>query len=183
MDNKTKQRLRQKLLINREVQGALIIRNVVHWCFYMAAILLVVSIWTSFHTPSGGPTAIELVFESFVYFSPAILASMLLMPLFIYDHLKASHKVAGPIFRLQTEMQKLIDGEEVQELRFRDGDHWAALAKDFSKLAEIVNENRRQDQLEQEADEEAKLENDAKDAMATSEELKVTEQADTETIA
>lgn len=178
MDSKQKRRMRKKLLINPQVQGALILRNLLHWCFYFSAILLVISIWNAIIAPNNdGPTALELVFKSFKDFAPAILASLFLMPLFIYDYLKTSNKVAGPIHRLQNEMKKLINGEEVGELEFRDGDHWSDLAHDFNRVAKIVNESRRSERLAQEADEEASLEYQALDAMTTSASLRDSDDA------
>ena len=139
MDAKEKKALRKKLYVNREVQGALLLRSVLHWFFYMCAILLTVVIVTAVRDRSE--LAIKLVFKSFVYFSPAIIASVILLPLFIYDILKQSNRVAGPIVRLRNEMKKLANGENVKELRFRDGDHWKELAEDFNTLrAQVIKD-------------------------------------------
>jgi len=140
MNEQEKKALRKKLYVDRQVQGALILRSVLHWYFYMCAILLTVVVFTVIRDPSQ--LAIKLVFKSFVYFSPAIIASIVLLPLFIYDILKTSHKVAGPIIRLRNEMAKVTHGEKIKELRFRDGDHWAELAKDFNEMAAVLMEER-----------------------------------------
>ena len=133
MNAQDKKALRKKLYVNREVQGALILRSILHWYFYMCAILLTVVVFTVIRDPSE--LAIKLVFKSFIYFSPGIIASVILLPLFVWDILKASNKVAGPIHRLRNEMAILAAGHDVKELRFRDGDHWTELAEDFNKLA------------------------------------------------
>lgn len=140
MSAQDQQTHRKKLYINREVQGALILRSVLHWYFYMCAILLTVVIFTVIRDPSV--LAIKLVFKSFVYFSPAIVASVVLLPLFIWDILKASNKIAGPIYRLKNEMSLLASGGEVRELRFRDGDHWKELADEFNLLAKTLSAER-----------------------------------------
>lgn len=141
MNSEQKKALRKKLYVNREVQGDILLRSVVHWCFYMVAILLAVVVWTAVRDPSQ--VALKLVFESFVYFSPGIVASVVLLPVFIYDILKASHRTAGPIIRLKAEMAKLANGENVDELRFRDGDNWADMADEFNNLAEQVMAERK----------------------------------------
>jgi hypothetical protein len=141
MNEQEKKRLRKKLYVNPEVQRTLILRSILHWFFYMCAILLVVVIFTSLRDPSQ--VAIALLFKSFVYFAPAIIASVILLPLFVYDILKSSNRVAGPIFRLRNEIRTLASGEDIKELRFRDGDHWFELAEDFNVLAKQLIEARR----------------------------------------
>jgi nitrogen fixation/metabolism regulation signal transduction histidine kinase len=100
-----------------------------------------VVVFTVIRDPSQ--LAIKLVFKSFVYFSPAIIASVLLLPLFIHDILKTSHKVAGPIHRLRNEMTKVTEGKEIKTLRFRDGDHWTELAEDFNEMAAALMAERK----------------------------------------
>lgn len=141
MNAKEKKALRKKLYVNREVQGTLILRSILHWFFYMCAILLTVVVFTVIRDPSE--LAIKLVFESFIYFSPAIIASVILLPLFVWDILKASNKVAGPIHRLRNEMAALAAGNDVKELRFRDGDHWTELADEFNVLAKELMAERK----------------------------------------
>ena len=141
MNSNEKKTLRKKLYVNRDVQGALILRSVLHWSFYMVAILLVVSIIAVIKDPSR--LGFGLLYESFLSFAPAIVASILLLPLFVYDILRSSNRVAGPIVRLQHKMKKLTAGEEIEELRFRDGDHWNEVADEFNALAKQVMKERR----------------------------------------
>lgn len=141
MNPKDKKRIRRKLYVNREVQNALILRSILHWFFYMCAILLTVVVFTAIRDPSQ--MAIKLVYQSFVYFSPAIIASVILLPLFVWDILKAGNKVAGPIHRLRNEMATLVAGHDIRELRFRDGDHWIDFAEEFNALSnELMTERR-----------------------------------------
>lgn len=137
-----KKALRKSLYINRAVQGQLIVKSVIQWFFYLCAILLTVVIWTVIQNPSK--SAIGLVFEAFTFFSPAIVASILILPLFVWDMLKESNRIAGPIHRLQQEMKKLQNGEAVNNLEFRDGDYWLELAEDFNALAATVAKLRSQ---------------------------------------
>jgi len=132
---------RKKLFVNREVQGAILLRSVMRWCLYLCAILLAVVIWTAVRDPSQ--IAIKLVFKSFVYFSPAIVASIILLPLFLFDVLKDSHRTVGPILPLRKAMANLADGQEIKPLKFRKGDHWFNVAEEFNVLANQVMAERR----------------------------------------
>ena len=136
MDAKTKKAIRQKLYVDQDVQRTLIVRTILQWYFYMSAILLVICLGAIWMDPSQ--LAIKHLFKSFVYYAPGVIASVLLLPLFVYDMLKATNRIAGPIYRLRNEMKKLASGQEVRQLRFRDGDHWGDLAEDFNELAEAV---------------------------------------------
>lgn len=141
--------LRKKLYINREVQGSIICRSILHWFFYLTAILLTVVIVAVIRDPSQ--SAIRLVFESFIYFSPGIIASVILLPLMVYDTLRESNKVAGPIFRLSREISNLAAGANCKPLKFRDGDHWFEVADNYNELLTAFNAQREEiEQLRQE---------------------------------
>ncbi len=140
MNKKQKKALRKKLFINREVQGDIIKRSIFHWYLCTSLILLTVVIYTAFRDPSE--SALLLVYEMWNHFSPAILASFVLLPIFIYDVIRASNRVAGPLHRLTNEMKQLADGKVVKPLRFRDGDYWQGLADQFNELAQVVQNER-----------------------------------------
>ncbi|MEL7496506.1 MAG: hypothetical protein AAFN77_02780 [Planctomycetota bacterium] len=143
MDAKTKKALRKRLYVD-ELQRTMIVRTILHWYFYMSAILLVVCLGAVWMDPNQ--LAIKYVFKSFVYFAPGIVASILLLPLFIYDMLRATNRIAGPIYRLRGQMAKLRSGEQVGKLKFRDGDAFQELADDFNELVAYVESMRDQDE-------------------------------------
>ncbi len=148
MDAKTKKAIRQKLYVDQDVQRTLILRTILQWYFYMSAILLVTCLGAIWMDP--GQLAIKHVFKSFVYYAPGVIASVLLLPLFVYDMLKATNRIAGPIYRLRNEMKKLASGQEIRPLRFRDGDHWSDLAEDFNELAEQISAERQNNRVAEE---------------------------------
>ncbi len=139
--SRSKSSLRKRIYINSEIQFGLIRRTLLHWGLYMTAVLLAVMLWFTYrnHEASLG-TAIQ---ESLINFAPALFAGLFLLPLFLYDQLKFSHRMVGPIYRMRREMRKLSRGEGIQKLSFRDRDHWHQLAEDFNHLAETVIRNRR----------------------------------------
>lgn len=64
-----------------------------------------------------------------IFATAAILESAFLA----WIGLKLSHRVAGPLHRLRTEMLRTAQGGEVKHLKFRDGDY-------FNELAGAYNE-------------------------------------------
>ena len=107
----------------------------------MIAVLLAVMLWHTYRNHDA--TISNVIQESLVNFAPALFAGVVMLPLFLYDQLKFSHRMVGPIYRMRREMRKLSRGEGVQKLRFRDRDHWHPLAEEFNLLAETVIRNRR----------------------------------------
>lgn len=140
MDAQTKKALRKRLYVD-DIQKTMIVRTILHWYFYMSAILLVVCLGAVWLDPSK--LAIKRVFEAFVYFSPAVVASVFLLPLVVWDMLKTTNRIAGPVYRLRCEMEKLTAGEDVEPLKFRDGDAFEELAEEFNRLAETVKSERK----------------------------------------
>ena len=52
--------------------------------------------------------------------------------------LKISHRVAGPLYRLRSEMLRTARGGELTRLKFRDGDYFEELADAYNEqMAEI----------------------------------------------
>ena len=142
MTPEEKKSLRKKLYVNKEAQGSIIKRGIYQWYFCTSLILMTMAIFIAVKDPSR--SALLLVYELWTYFSPAIVASVVVLPLFIYDILKLSHKIAGPLERLSTEMTKLSEGQKVETLRFRHGDYWPELAEKFNELASQVQSEREQ---------------------------------------
>ena len=57
-----------------------------------------------------------------------------LLPVFILDTIKLSHRFAGPIYRLRNTIRSLAQGEEFRPLKFREVDFWQSLAEDFNVM-------------------------------------------------
>lgn len=141
MPNEKNARMRKRLFVNSEIQFGLIRRTIIHWGLYMIAVLLAVMLWFTYRNHDASISTI--INESFVNFAPALFAGVVLLPIFLYDQLKFSQRMVGPIYRMRREMSKLIRGEGVQKIRFRNQDHWPELADEFNRLAAIVIRNRR----------------------------------------
>ena len=77
----------------------------------------------------------------------------LLGPLMIYDMLRITNRVAGPIFAMRRQIQALLNGEEGRALKFRNDDYWDKLATEFNALRqEIVDMRSENAQLRQDAE-------------------------------
>lgn len=70
---------------------------------------------------------------------PLLYASIILLPYFIYDLIKFSNRVAGPLHRLQRTMREMADGKSVPEFKPRKGDLMPEFFDDFNALVRTWN--------------------------------------------
>jgi hypothetical protein len=80
--------------------------------------------------------------DMWFHFGPALVASLLLLPLVLFDVIRFSNRFAGPLVRLRRAMRTLARGEQVLPIKFRDGDYWQDFADDFNAVAATVQRYR-----------------------------------------
>ena len=65
---------------------------------------------------------------------PFLLAALFLLPVFVLDTIKLSHRFVGPINRLRSTIQSISAGAAPRKVKFRDFDFWQGLAEDFNQM-------------------------------------------------
>jgi hypothetical protein len=138
--NKASGLLRQQLLIDDRVQGALLRKT----ALYSGCCVIYFAVIMTFTDSKTYPD--QTFFQSFlhycneaIYWAPGL---MLMSPVVVYDLLQTSNRFAGPVYRLQREMQKLINNEPTVPLTFRDGDYWIEMAVKFNQIRDELLELR-----------------------------------------
>lgn len=131
-------RKRQRLLVDRKVQLALLWRVTGYWMYCLVAVMFLLVCWV-FFTDRPSSSA-ELVRRMWSQFAPALAASFLVLPLVLIDCLRLSSRFVGPIFRLRQAMQSMSGGGSTAPLKFRDNDFWSELASDFNRLVVHLQE-------------------------------------------
>lgn len=136
MTNQRNKNQRKKTWVEHDIQGGLALRCAMYWFFCLCNILLFVGLASMF---SGNLQPVsEIFYGLWRQFSAAILASVLLIPLVVWDLTKFSHRVVGPIVRLEGQLRRLADGKEVGTLKFRSNDYWHSVAVQFNRVSEMV---------------------------------------------
>ena len=123
---------RQQKYVDREVQTGLILRLSIHWLLFMAANVIVISLWTKLVDTPTEPWA-ETVAIIWQRVFPFMLVSFALAPVFIWDAIKLSNRFTGPIVRVRRALALIADGEPPKAIEFRTGDFWKSLANDFNR--------------------------------------------------
>lgn len=126
--------IREQLLIERDVQLSLILRALLYGAACMTY-FTVIQFFTQANTRPGSPaleTLLSLTDEA-IYWVPGFF---MLGPLMVYDMLRVTNRVAGPIFVLRRELNSLNQGESGRPLKFRNDDYWDCLANEFNTTRE-----------------------------------------------
>ena len=123
---------RRQLFVDPRVQGALLARTVAYWGFCLIALTLMLLCWRIFTVP--GRTFAFHVNWLWFHYAPAVVASLLLLPIIVIDSMRLSNRFAGPMVRLRRAMRRLAEGETVQPINFRDDDFWSEFAEDFNRM-------------------------------------------------
>ncbi|MCA9234984.1 MAG: hypothetical protein KDA44_05920 [Planctomycetales bacterium] len=125
---------RKKKFVDPQVQGALVRRLVGHWLAFIgmaAAVSFCLQVLTNPFQPIGDHIASLWRTQG-----PFLLVLIFMLPVFVVDTIKLSHRFAGPIYRLRQTIRGLAHGEDFQPLKFRDYDFWQGLAQDFNNMVE-----------------------------------------------
>lgn len=129
---------RGKEYVDPQVQGALWRRLVLHWFAYIgvAALLVVGLEWMN---DPFRPFA-EIVRSAWWAYSPLLLVLGCLIPVFVYDSIRLSHRFAGPVFRLRQVIHSLATGSTPERIEFRDNDFWKEIAQDMNRVIDRLGE-------------------------------------------
>ena len=119
---------RKRTFINTRVQGRFLARVAAYWLTYHAVLwhgLFVyryaqVRMSTTDTTPF---TPVSSVYWQFcIDYSPLLICSLLIMPLFMLDFVRLTHRIVGPLARSSSALQSLMEGRRVPHIEFRKGD-------------------------------------------------------------
>ena len=126
---------RQQKFVDRSVQAELLFRMAIYWVFSALVLVSILICWRILFGPSRD-ISVHVDYLWFQY-KPVVIASLILLPLLLFDMLRVSNRFAGPMIRLRRAMERLSDGEKnITPLNFRENDFWQGLANDFNRLLE-----------------------------------------------
>ena len=135
-------RKRRRYFVDPKVQGALVARGVRFWLTSMVLMACAVVVTWVFITP--GITELMRLRAEMPSLAGALLvasaAVLLVLPIVLLDFVRMTNRFAGPVHRLQREMRRAANGEQVAPVHFRDGDYWQDLADSFNLLLERLQD-------------------------------------------
>lgn len=129
--------IRKKTYVDPKIQGALVRRLVIHWAAFLAvaaAVAFCFQVLSDPFMPLG-----EHVQRLWWTHGPFLLVLVLMLPVFVLDTIKLSHRFVGPIYRLRQTIRSIAQGDPPQRLKFRDFDFWQGLAQDFNLMVDRLS--------------------------------------------
>lgn len=127
---------RSSYFVDKTVQGALLIRAARYWVLSLLVVGALTVLGWMFVSP-GMPVLVELRHQLPSFLGGllvALLVSLLVLPVILYDLAKMSNRFAGPMLRLRRGMKQAAAGEHVEPIHFRDRDYWQEFADAFNEL-------------------------------------------------
>ncbi|MCA9229157.1 MAG: hypothetical protein KDA57_00785 [Planctomycetales bacterium] len=128
---------RKKIYVDPRVQGALVKRLIIHWAMFIVASAVIAFCLQVLSNPfqSIGQHAQNLWWTH----GPFLLVMTFLLPVFVFDTIRLSHRFAGPIYRLRQTIRTIAQGKPTARLKFRDFDFWQGLAEDFNRMVDRLS--------------------------------------------
>lgn len=149
--------IRKKLFVDPQVQGQLVWRVCLYWLTCLITVTFMVVCYRIITGPAR-PFAWHFQ-ELRVYLGPALVASLIILPLVVVDVIRVSNRFAGPLVRLRRSLRALAKGEPVEPIRFRQGDFWQDFADEFNALLARIKTLEKKDSLHNALSQESKSEN------------------------
>ena len=130
---------RKKLFVDRQVQWAFLFRGIGYWLMCLFTVMLLLLFTSTLAEPARlfYPEADSPWFR----LGPTVLCAVLFLPVVVYDFLRLSNRLVGPVLRLRRAMRALAAGEHVEPIHFRENDFWRDFADEFNAVARLVHES------------------------------------------
>jgi hypothetical protein len=126
---------RKKVWIDA-VQTRLFVRMGIYWLVYQVSLWNLVFIWRLLQEGPGNP--IHQYGHFLADFAPALVAGLLVLPFLVWDAVKYTHRVVGPIYRFRKTLQAVAAGEPVRPVKLREDDFLTEMRDDINHMLESL---------------------------------------------
>ena len=123
---------RRQILVDAKLQGTLVFHALLYWLYCLLTVSVIATVWIVFSRRP--PSSAQLFEELWTNCGPALLGSIMLLPLVLLDCLRQSNRFAGPMLRLHRAIEELADGETPRHVKLRKDDFWNEFAESVNRL-------------------------------------------------
>lgn len=141
---------RKKTYVDPLIQGSLVRRLAFHWIAFVlvaGTLSFCLQVLSDPFRPLG-----EHVQQLWWTHGPLLLVLICMVPVFVLDTIKLSHRFVGPIYRLRKTIRSIAEGKPTPPLKFRDSDFWRSVADDFNQMTDRLSNQQNQSTAEDTAD-------------------------------
>ncbi|MEZ6040994.1 MAG: hypothetical protein R3C20_10840 [Planctomycetaceae bacterium] len=132
--------------ISSAIQGKLMVRLSIYWIVYNSALLVVMAGQQLVRLAPDlvtGQSNFDLGRFSHEFFSssrPLLISMSVFCPLIIWDMLRYSHRIAGPIYHFRRVIETYNDGGELRKVTLRGDDLLQEFQVTFNRLVDRVHQ-------------------------------------------
>lgn len=136
---------RSKIFVNRGIQGSMALRFGMYWVVYHiclwhgAFMYFFLRARLSLLTGGEGPmmSVSELYGKFMADYLPITVTALLLLPIVVYEMIRQTHRIAGPLVRFSNALQDMKDGKVIQPVKLREGDMLTDFETLFNEFVEF----------------------------------------------
>lgn len=138
-------RQRKSIFVSGRIQGSVLLRFAGYWVLYHFVLWHSLFLFDFIHERAemlngGVMQPFGALYWSFTLkYYPMLLAAFAVLPLLLYDSIRTTHRIAGPLVRFRNTLRKLEAGERVEEVRLRDGDLLVEFQNEFNQFLKFYN--------------------------------------------
>jgi hypothetical protein len=142
----SKQNRRKQEFVNARVQGRIIARVAGYWLLGLFVLLngLFVFRYALLRVASSEelvlPPMRSLYGQFWLDYSPFVVSALLIMPVLMLEFVRLTHRVVGPLVRIQTALQELMNGDHLSQVKFRDNDLLNEFEATFNQFLAYYNQ-------------------------------------------
>ena len=164
--------LRKKTYVNGRIQGRILGRIAAYWVLYHVVLWHGLFVYRFAQYRAAITTGGEVVPFRDLYgqfcadFYPLIICALFILPAFLLDFVRLTHRIAGPLIRFRTAMQDVMAGKRVEEVTLRQRDLLTDFQTEFNEFLKYYNARldvAEGDSAPQESPEPAQMSNDDAD--------------------
>jgi hypothetical protein len=139
---------RRKTYVNSRVQGRFIGRIAAYWVMYHVVLWhgLFVYRYAQVRMSAGDGQVIgpfrSVYWQFCIDYSPLLICALLIMPLFMLDFVRMTHRFVGPLVRIRESLVGLMDRRPVSRIEFRNGDLLPELQATFNDFLSFYEQQR-----------------------------------------
>lgn len=119
---------RKRTFVNARAQGRVVLRVAAYWIMYHIVLWHGLFVFRYAQVRMSADETLlrqgvdSLYWQFCIDHVPLLMASLLIMPLFMLDFIRLTHRIVGPLLRANNSLQQLMRGEHVPQVEFRKGD-------------------------------------------------------------
>jgi hypothetical protein len=133
-------RPRRKSFVDARIQGRIIGRIAAYWALYHLVLWLAMFVYRFAQHRAAVAAGAELLpfrelysrFLSDNY--PLLFCAGLILPLFLIDFVRLTHRIAGPLARFRIALVQLMQGHQVENVELRKGDLLPEFQETFNEF-------------------------------------------------